>query len=45
MPSYLIEGIAQQDACLEPEVRAGAGPHGCSGSFSVADVKVGRVFY
>ena len=45
MSSYLIEGRAQQDACLEPKVRAGTGPHGCSRSFSVADVKICRVFY
>lgn len=28
--SYLIEGGLQQNACLESEVRAGTGSHGCS---------------
>lgn len=39
--SYLTEGVAQREA----EARASAGPRGCSRTFSVADVKVCRVFY
>lgn len=41
---YLIDHMAEQDVCLELEVRAGPGPKGCSRHFSVADVKVCRVF-
>lgn len=41
---HLIDHVVEQDACLEPEVRAGTGPQGCSRPFSVANVKICGVF-